>query len=93
MNSHSIYPPLNSPALAPETLKRGLQVQTRYFYADSAPGQKATVVRHWNTSTGIQVRCNFGKNLGGLSLLKTMPIDALSLGKPASTDQRNKGIE
>lgn len=93
MNSHSIYPPLNSPAVLPETLKRGLQVQTRYFYADSAPGNKATVVRHWSTPAGIQVRCNFGKNLGGNSLLKTMPIDALSLETPTSTDLRKKRIK
>lgn len=79
MNSQDIYPPLDLPALDSSVLKRGLAVRTRYFYADSAPGQQATVVRFWQTSSGVQVRCNYGKDLGGNSLLKTMPVDALSI--------------
>lgn len=79
LNGSSLYPPLDLPTVAPTVLKRGLGVQVRYFYADSVPGNQAKVVRHWNTPHGIQVRCNFGKNLGGQSLLKTMPLDALAL--------------
>ncbi len=73
------YPPLDAPTVPASELKRGLTVQTRYFYADSPPGNRAKVVRFWDTPKGIFVRCNYGKNLGGQSLLKTMPIDALAL--------------
>ena len=79
MNRQSIYPALDRTSLMPDELVRGLEVQVRYFYADSLPGTKAKVVRYWDTPAGINVRCNFGKNLGGQSLLKTMPIDALAL--------------
>lgn len=75
---HSTFPPLDLPAVEPSALKRGLPVQTRYFYADSIPGNKAKVVRFWDSPRGIYVRCNFGKNLGGQSILKTMILDALA---------------
>ncbi|HCF3018822.1 TPA: hypothetical protein NIB55_006104 [Pseudomonas aeruginosa] len=74
-----LYPPLNLPELDPALLKRRLQVQTRTFYADSLPGSKATVVRFWDTPKGVFVRLNYGKNLGGQSLLKTMPANVLAL--------------
>lgn len=77
--SGSPYPPLDLPAVEEGMLKRGVAVQTRYFYADSVPGNKAIVVRVRNTPKGAFVRCNYGKNLSGQSLLKWMPIDALAL--------------
>lgn len=79
MSASSLYPPINSPAVETSQLKRGLAVQTRYFYADSPPGNQAKVVRFWDSPKGVFVRCNYGKNLGGQSLLKTMPLDALCL--------------
>lgn len=57
-------------------------VQTRYFYADSVPGRQATVVRVRHTPKGAFVRCNYGKNLSGQSLLKWMCADALALVSP-----------
>lgn len=77
--AHDLYPPLDLPALDTTLLKRGLSVQTRHFYADSLPGKKATVVRHWQTHNGVWVRCNYGRNAGGQSLLKTMHASALAL--------------
>lgn len=77
--AHSLYPPLKLPPVAPADLKRGVKVRTRYFYADSLPGSVATVVRSWPAPNGHWVRCNYGRNLGGKSLLKTMPADALAL--------------
>ena len=79
MNSASLYPPLTLPAADASLLKRGTAVQTRYFFADSVPGSKATVVRVRPSRTGPMVRCNFGKNLSGQSLLKWMCADALAL--------------
>jgi hypothetical protein len=76
--ANTLYPALDVPAVDAATLKRGLAVRTRYFYADSVPGNKATVVRFWDTPRGTFVRCNYGKNLSGKSLLKTMPLDALA---------------
>jgi|TARA_A100001518_G_C1222020_1_gene66885 hypothetical protein len=76
---NSLYPPLNCPELDPTALKRGLEVQTRIFYADSLPGRKAKVVRFWETPKGWFVRLNYGKNLSGQSLLKTMPCNVLAL--------------
>lgn len=52
---------------------------TRLFYADSLPGGKAHVVRFWDTPKGVFVRCNYGKNLSGKSLLKTRPANVLAL--------------
>lgn len=75
----SLYPPLDLPELDTSLLKRGLQVQTRVFYADSLPGNKAKVVRFWDSPKGTFVRLNYGKNLGGQSLLKTMPANVLAL--------------
>lgn len=75
----ALFPPLDAPAVPAADLKRGLAVQTRYFYADSKPGNRAKVVRYWDTPKGVFVRCNYGKNLGGQSLLKTMPLDALAV--------------
>jgi hypothetical protein len=77
--SHSLYPSLLVPELDYRLLKRGLKVQTRVFYADSLPGREATVVRFWTAHNGTWVRCNYGKNLSGKSLLKTMPANVLAL--------------
>lgn len=76
---HPSFPPLNLPAADATLLKRGMAVQTRYFYADSVPGSRATVVRVRNTPKGSWVRCCYGKNLSNQSLLKWMPADALAL--------------
>lgn len=74
------YPPLDKPPLAGGDLRKKLAVQTRYFYGNSVPGNRAVVIRYWEESPkGIWVRCNYGKNLSGQSLHKTMPIDALCL--------------
>lgn len=77
--ANTLYPKLEVPELDPALLKRGLKVQTRIFYADSLPGSKATVVRFWTVQSGTWVRCNYGKNKGGHSLLKTMPANVLAL--------------
>jgi len=77
---HPSYPALNVSAVDASVLTRGANVITRYFYADSIPGNKAKVVRVHNTKNGYWVRCNYGKNLSGQSLLKWMPSDALALG-------------
>jgi len=77
--ANSLYPSLDLPSAPVSALKRGTCVQTRYFYADSLPGAKATVVRHWESKGHHWVRLNYGKNLGGQSILKTMPLDALAL--------------
>lgn len=69
---------LSLPPVDVALLRRGSPVQTRYFYADSLPGHKATVVRVRNTPKGIWVRCNYGKNQSSQSLLKWMPDDALA---------------
>lgn len=79
MNSHALYPPLALPAVDAPSLKRGTRVQTRYFFADSVPGSEATVVRVKGSRAGPWVRCNFGKNLSGQSLLKWMCADSLAL--------------
>lgn len=79
MNSQALYPPLQLPAVNVTALTRGTCVQTRYFFADSVPGSKATVVRVRESKTGPWVRCNFGKNLSGQSLLKWMCADSLAL--------------
>ncbi len=76
---HTDYPPLNLPAVHAGVLSKGDKVQTRYFYADSLPGSKATVVRVRNTPKGSFVRCNYGKNQSGQSILKWMYADALAL--------------
>ena len=77
--AHDLYPPLKTPEVCLEDLKRGVKVKTRIFYADSLPGSEATVVRFWTVHNGIWVRCNYGKNLSGKSLLKTMPANVLTL--------------
>ena len=74
-----LYPDLQLPDLDVTLLRRGLAVKTRIFYADSLPGNKATVVRFWDSPKGVFVRCNYGKNLSGKSLLKTMPANVLAL--------------
>ncbi|EPV3031772.1 MULTISPECIES: hypothetical protein [Pseudomonas] len=74
-----LYPALDLPALDVARLRRGLAVQTRIFFADSIPGNKAKVIRFWDTPKGVFVRCNYGKNQGGQSLLKTMPANVLAL--------------
>jgi len=74
-----LYPPLDLPELDTSLLKRNLKVQTRTFYADSLPGSKAAVVRFWDSPKGVFVRLNYGKNLSGQSLLKTMPANVLAL--------------
>lgn len=56
-----LYPDLQLPELDVTLLQRGLAVQTRIFYADSLPVNKATVVRFWDTPKGVFVRCNYGK--------------------------------
>jgi len=82
LNSASLFPPLNLPVASPVQLKRGTRVVTRYFYADSVPGNQATVVRTWQAPTGEWfVRVNCGKNLSRQSLLKTMCLDALALAE------------
>lgn len=77
----SRYPALDVPVLDVSLLRRGLAIQTRVFYADSIPGNKAHVVRFWDTPKGVFVRCNYGKNLSGKSLLKTMPANVLALAQ------------
>ncbi len=77
--AHPDFPALVAPELDPASIRRGVRVQTRVFYADSKPGSIATVVRHWTTYNGTWVRCNYGKNLSGKSLLKTMHSSALAL--------------
>lgn len=80
LNSAELYPPLSLPAVSPEQLNRGARVQTRYFYANSLPGNKSKVIRFWQTSNGgWLVRVNCGNNAGGQSILKTMCISALAL--------------
>jgi hypothetical protein len=80
LNSATLYPPLHLPALTLSDLKKSLPIQTRYFYADSVSGRQGKVVRWWTTPKGsTYVRVNYGKNLGGQSLLKTMCLDALAL--------------
>ena len=75
----SSWKPLDLPAVEVERLKRGVVVQTRYFFADSVPGSKASVVRVRKDKHGnYWVRCNYGKNLSGQSLLKWMTADALA---------------
>ncbi|EJQ7926953.1 hypothetical protein ABHI80_005588 [Pseudomonas aeruginosa] len=74
-----LYPALDLPALDVARLRRGLAVQTWIFFADSIPGNKARVIRFWDTPKGVFVRCNYGKNQGGQSLLKTMPANVLAL--------------
>ncbi|HFL2868575.1 TPA: hypothetical protein ACGWVL_002949 [Pseudomonas aeruginosa] len=74
-----LSPALDLPALDVARLRRGLAVQTRIFFADSIPGNKARVIRFWDTPKGVFVRCNYGKNQGGQSLLKTMPANVLVL--------------
>jgi len=76
---NDLYPSLSLPAAPVAALKRGTELQTRYFCADSLPGNRCKVVRVIQTNRGVFVRCNYGKNLGGQSLLKTMPLDALAL--------------
>jgi hypothetical protein len=77
---HDLYPPLKLPAVDASALKRGTRVQTRIFCADSLPGNKATVVRVRKDKYGTDwVRCNYGKNLSGKSLLKWMDAGSLSL--------------
>lgn len=89
LNSASLYPPLNLPAVQPHQLKRGLEIQTRYFFADSIPGNKGKIVRAWQTAKGHwYVRVNFGKNQGGQSLLKTMVLDAMALLHPSNEVRR-----
>lgn len=83
---HDCFPSLDLPELDTSLLKKGLKVQTRIFYADSVPGNKATVVRYWNSPNGVWVRCNYGKNLSGKSILKTMPANVLAL-VPRKIDQ------
>lgn len=77
---HPSFPALPLPAVDVAELRRGSPVQTRYFFADSVPGNRATVVRVRYTPKGPWVRCNYGKNLSGQSLLKWMPADALAAG-------------
>ncbi len=83
--SNDLYPSLDLPAITNEQavqLKRGTVVKTRVFYADSVPGSTATVVRHRKDRYGnVFLRCNFGKNLGGHSLLKWMHADAMCLSE------------
>lgn len=76
-----LYPALDLPALDVARLRRGLAVQTRIIFADSIPGNKAKVIRFWDTPKGVFVRCNYGKNQGGQSLLKTMPANVLALAE------------
>lgn len=77
--ANDLYPSLDLPELDTTILKRGLAVQTRVFFADSIPGRRAKVVRFWAAPNGVWVRCNYGKNAGGQSLLKTMPANVLPL--------------
>lgn len=74
-----MYQKLDLPAVEKKALKRGLPVQTRYFYGHSVAGSQAKVVRVMETARGVFVRCNFGKNLGGENLINTLPLDALAL--------------
>lgn len=76
--AHPNFPPLPLPAVDATCLRKGSFVQTRYFFADSIPGRRAEVVRVRQTPKGPFVRCNYGKNLSGQSLLKWMPADALA---------------
>lgn len=76
---HAIYPPLNAPPLDVDWVKRGTKVMTRYFFANSIPGNKATVVSVKRLKDRAIVRCNYGQNQSGQSLLKWMDADALTL--------------
>lgn len=77
---NTLYPPLSLPGVDVPTLRRGARVQTRTFFADSVPGSKATVVRVRKDRHGNDwVRCNYGRNLSGQSILKWMCADALAL--------------
>lgn len=82
--SHDLYPSLDLPAITNEQakqLKRGTAVQTRCFYGNSLPGNKATVLRHSEDQHGnVRLRCNYGKNRSGKSLLKWMPANVLCMG-------------
>lgn len=77
---NALYPPLSLPVVDVASLRRGAAVQTRSFFADSVPGSKATVVRVRKDMHGNSwVRCNYGKNRSGQSILKWMCADALAL--------------
>lgn len=71
--------PLDLPPITEGQIKRGLKVQTRYYYADSLPGNKATVVKYYKVNNRVYVLCNYGVNLSGQHLLQTMPLNALAL--------------
>lgn len=78
--AHPDFPALAAPELDPAQTKRGTRVCTRIFFADSVPGSAATVVRLWMAHNGTWVlRCNYGKNRSGKSILKTMHSSALTL--------------
>lgn len=75
-----LYPPLKLPAVNAAGLIRGIRVQTRIFFADSLPGNKAIVVRVRKDKHGNDwVRCNYGKNVSGKSILKWMDANSLAL--------------
>lgn len=77
---NALHPTLPLPCVDVATLRRGTSVQTRSFFADSVPGSKAAVVRVRRDKYGNGwVRCNYGKNLSGQSILKWMCADALAL--------------
>jgi hypothetical protein len=60
---------------------RGAKVTTTRFYADSPVGSVGTVIRSWrDPKRGFRwVRVNYGRNLSGKSLLKTMSADCLAV--------------
>lgn len=65
--------------------KRGQEVETIYQCLSSAAGSRSKVVKtRKDTNGSTWVRCNFGKNQGGQSLLKWMPADALKLVQEAA---------
>lgn len=77
--SYKQYPPLELPSIDISRIEKGTRVQTRTFYGNSLPGAQAVVVRiKQDKYKNWWVRCNYGKNLSGQSLLKWMPANVLA---------------
>lgn len=80
MEKNSIYGDIDAPELDPAALKKDLSVQTRIFWDNSVAGSRARVVSFKTGADGkVRVRCNYGQNQSGKSLLKWMPCFALAL--------------
>jgi hypothetical protein len=77
MSEH--YKPIDAPALDAADLRKGLQVQTREFYACSAPGNRWTVVTWRQMPHRTEVRLKSRPNLGGQCVFKWIPTSVLAL--------------